>query len=100
MKAHNRVVGLLLIPALILYTMACLAAPNPVYADEATVTQFTPETVESEPMEPPKAEGKGVSWWWYALGLAVIGGAVAASSDGGGGGGGGSSSTGTIDTSW
>ena len=101
MKAHNLTVSLLLIPALVLYTMAYLAAPLSVYAEESMITQFTPETVESEPVEPSKAEGKGISKWWYVLGLAVIGGAVAASSGGGGGGGGdGSSSTGTIDTSW
>ncbi len=104
MKGQNQTVSLLLIPVLVLYTMAYLAAPLFVNAEESTITQFTPETVESEPVEPPKTEGKGVSKWWYVLGLAVIGGAVAASSDGGGGGGGGggdgSSSTGTIDTSW
>ncbi len=87
-----RIVALVIMPLFVVYTLACLAAPLPAYADEGKVTQRPPETVESQPVEPPKPEKKGISWWWYALGIAVIG-AAAASAGGGGGGGGNGAST-------
>jgi len=82
-----RIVALVIMPLFVVYTLACLAVPLQAYADEGKVTQRPPETVESQPVEPPKPEKKGTSWWWYVLGLLVIGGAAAAAGGGGGGGG-------------
>jgi hypothetical protein len=103
-----RITALVIMPLFVVYTLACLAAPLPAYADEGKVTQRPPETVESQPIEPPKPEQNGISWWWYVLGVGVI--AAAAAGGGGGGGGGtppptgnnpgGSGSGGTMTVGW
>ena len=99
---------ILLIPLLFVHLL--IAGVHPVYAamENESVTIFTPESLESEPVveavkvKPPK---KGISKWWYVLLLAAAGGGAAAASSGGGGdssggGGGGGGRTGSVSASW
>lgn len=101
MKTFCRTFALLLIPAFLFYTIACLTVPSLAYADEGKITQLSPKTAESEPVAPPTPLSKGISWWWIALGVVVIG-AVAAGGGGGGGGGnsGGGSGSGSVNVGW
>ncbi len=99
MNTFCRTCALLLIPAIIVYTLACLTVPALAYAGDEKITQFSPETIEAEPVAPPKPESKGISWWWYALGAVAIAAAVSGGGDGGGGGGGGGGS-GSVTSTW
>lgn len=96
MKPIYRLLTIFLIPTLFLHFW--ISGVSPVYAamPDEKVTIFTPESVESEPIEAVKPPKKAVSRWWYVLLLAVAGGAAAASGGGGGGDSGGSTGTSTV----
>jgi len=102
MNTFRRTCALFLVPVFIVYTLVCLTVPKLAYAGDEKITQFSPETIEAEPLVPPKPVSKGLSWWWYAIGAVAI--AAAASGGGGGGGsssgGGGGSSSGSASVGW
>lgn len=98
MKNLYRLTIIILIPLFLIWTITC--------ADAKPSTHYTPETVDSKPVERGaeiKPEKKGINWLWVLVGVAVVGGIAAAA----GGGGGSSSSTtttttdpGTVDFGW
>lgn len=99
MKPIYRLLTIFLIPLLLVHFW--ISGVGPAYAamPDEKVTIFTPESVESEPIEAVKPPKKKISRWWYVLLLAVAGGAAAASGSGGGGDNGGGS-TGTSTVTW
>lgn len=108
----KRLLTIFLIPLLFLHFWTSGVSQAYAAMTDDNVTIFTPESVESAPIEavkplksptsPPK---KGISKWWYVLILAAVAGGAAAAGGGSGGGGdsGGSSSgtgTGTSTVTW
>jgi hypothetical protein len=106
----HRLFIILLIPLFLINSWSYIVSPSIVCAAEEKITPLPPETVEAEPVEPPKKpviKDGGFGWGTLLL-IVLIGGGVAvitgsgksSSSSSSSGGGGSTGSGGTIPVTW